>query len=480
MQHFLPRLLFSLVLLLVLSLIACGGLEAPGPMTPVQPPPADGGGANGGGADGGGTNGGGTDGGATGQPTFVIQRESVGPGSVQSDGQSRGPFLSTDGRFVAFQSEANNLVPDDTNGLEDVFVRDRQAGVTSRVSVATGNVQSVGGVSTVATISGDGGAVVFSSFATNLVPNDTNSAADVFVHDRATAVTTRVSVDSAGVQANDTSTTPGLSADGRFVVFSSDATNLVPNDTNGASDIFLHDRQTRQTSRISVDSVGNQADGGSFDPYISADGGIVVFGSDATNLVPGDTNGVLDVFVRNLVAGTTTRVSVSSTGVQSNGDSGFDFRAQVCSADGRFVIFDSDATNLVDPPTNGFSQVYLHDRQTGITRLLSTDAAGNQANAAAFGGFVSGDGRFATFQSEATNLVPNAPTRQLYLRDLQAGTIQIISVNATGEVGNDRSDRGVFSLDGRFIGFQSSATNLAPDDTNGVIDIFTIQNPLVP
>ncbi len=479
MKNLLPRLLFCLVLLAVHVLIACGGGGVAGPMTPL-PPTVDGG-TNGGGADGGGTNGGGADGGgSTGQPTFVIQRESVSSGGAQSNATSSVASLSSDGRFVAFQSEASNLVPDDTNGLEDVFVRDRQAGVTSRVSVGTGNVQSVGGVSTVATISGDGGTVVFSSFATNLVPNDTNGAPDVFVHDRATAVTTRVSVDSAGAQANGTSTTPGLSADGRLVVFSSDATNLVPNDTNGVADIFLHDRQTGQTSRVSVDSLGNQADDGSFDPYISSDGGIVVFGSDATNLVPGDTNGVRDVFVRNLVAGTTTRVSVSSAGVQSNGDSGFDFRAQVCSADGRFVIFDSDATNLVDPPTTGFSQVYVHDRLTGTTRLLSTDSAGNQANADAFGGFLSGDGRFATFATEATNLVPNAPTRQLYLRDLQAGTIQIISVSAAGEVGNNRSDRGVLSRDGRFIGFDSNATNLVPDDTNGVRDIFVIQNPLVP
>lgn len=485
MKQLLPRLLLSLLLLFVLNLVACGGPEATGPMTPV-PPTTDGGGTDGGATDGGGTDGGGTDGGGTdgggttGQQPFVVQRESLSSSGAQSNGRSQAPFLSSNGQFVAFQSDASNLVSDDTNGLQDVFVRDRQSGVTSRVSVATGGIQSVGGASTEVTTSGDGGTAVFLSFATNLAPNDTNGAADVFVHDRVAGVTTRVSVDSAGVQANSNSESPGMSADGRFVVFSSEATNLVPNDTNGIPDIFLHDRQTGITSRISVDSLGNQADDASFDPFISADGGIVVFGSDATNLVPGDTNGVADVFVRNLVAGTTTRVSVSSAGAQSNGDSGFDFRAQVCSADGRFVIFDCDATNLVDPPTNGFSQVYLHDRQTGVTRILSTDAAGIPANAAAFGGFISGDARFAVFGTEATNLVPNAPIRQLYLRDLQAGTIQFISVNAAGQVGNDRSDRGVFSLDGRFIGFQSNATNLVPDDTNGVIDIFVIQNPVVP
>src|SRR5262249_4706953 len=159
--------------------------------------------------------------------------------------------------------EASNLVPDDTNGLQDVFVRDRQAGAISRVSVATGGVQSVGGPSSVPTISGNGSVVVFLSGATNLVPNDTNGVPDVFVHDRGTGVTTRVSVDSAGTQANGGSDTPGMSADGRFVVFSSDATNLVPNDTNGAADIFLHDRQTGVTSRISVSSGGAQGNDGS-------------------------------------------------------------------------------------------------------------------------------------------------------------------------------------------------------------------------
>lgn len=411
-------------------------------------------------------------------PSNQVTRESVSSSGEQGNARSRTPYLSSDGRFTAFQSDASNLVSDDTNGLEDVFVRDRQAGVTSRVSVATGGIQSIGGPSTVPTISGDGSVVVFSSRATNLVPNDTNGVADIFAHDRGTGTTTRLSVDSAGAQANGISDTACVSADGRLVVFSSDATNLVSGDTNGAADIFLHDRQTGATSRISVSSAGAQGNDGSFDPYISSDGSTVVFSSLATDLVPGDTNGVRDVFVRDLAAGTTTRVSVSSSGVQSNGGSAFDFLAQVTSADGRFVIFDSVATNLVDPPTNGFRQVYLHDRQAATTTLLSTDGAGNQANADAFGGFLSGDGRFATFQAEATNLVPNAPPRQLYLRDLQAGTIQIISVNAAGEVGNNRSDRGVFSRDGRFIGYESSATNLVPNDTNGVIDIFVIQNPL--
>ncbi len=477
MNQLTTRLAFTFVLLATFVFFACNGSDPVGPMVPVSS------GTDGSGTDGGGgTNGGGgTDGGGTtGQPTFAIQLESVSSDDQPGNARSGAASLSADGRFVAFQSDASNLVPDDTNGLEDVFVRDRLSGVTSRVSVATGGTQAVGGPSVAATISGDGRFVVFKSEATNLVPNDTNVDADIFVHDRETGATTRVSVDSFGNEQNGRAEIPGMSADGRYVVFSSDATNLVPIDTNGVGDIFLHDRQTGITSLVSVDSLGNPANDVSDDPYISADGSTVVFGSFATNLVPGDTNGTIDVFVRDLAAGTTSRASVSSTGVQANGDTGFGFRSEITSADGRFVIFDSVATNLVDPPTNGFIQVFLHDRLTGTTTLLSADSAGNPANADSLAGFLSGDARFVTFLSEGTNLVPGAPSSQIYLRDLQAGTLQIISVNATGEVGNDRSQRGVLSQDGHFIGFDSSATNLVPTDTNGVIDIFVIQNPLAP
>ncbi|MEW6280008.1 MAG: calcium-binding protein, partial [Candidatus Eremiobacterota bacterium] len=424
---------------------------------------------------------GGNQGGNTGQPAFTVTRESLDSAAQQANGRSRAPWLSPDGNLVAFDSEASNLVAGDTNGARDVFVRDRQTGVTTRVSLSSSGVQGDQGSSSV-TVSADGRFAVFESLATNLVPNDSNGVGDVFLHDRQTATTTRVSVDSVGTQGNGLSGAPGISADGRLVVFDSIADNLVPNDTNGVSDVFLHDRQTGATTRISLDSAGNQADGQSGAPFISADGGIVVFESDASNLVPGDTNGVADIFARNLVTGATTRVSVDSAGNQQNAASGADFREVVCSGDGRFVAFTSFATNLVNPPTNGFPQVYLHDRQTGLTRLISADAAGNPGTADSALAFASLDGRFVTFESDASNLVPNDTNgvSDLFMLDLQTGTLQRLSVDATGAQGNGASGRGVFSGDGRFVGYESNASNLVPDDTNGATDGFLVRNPALP
>src|SRR5205807_70009 len=181
-----------------------------------------------------------------------------------------------------------------TNGRQDVFVHDRQTGTTERVGVDVVNYYGGGGSPV---ISADGRFVAFTSLAADLVPGDTNAWADVFVYDRWTGTTERVSVDSAGNQGNAGSSLPSISADGRFVVFWSAATNLVPGDTNAAFDVFIHDRQTRTTERLSVDSAGNQGNYDSFAPALSADGRFVAFSSNATNLAPGDTNGVTDVFV---------------------------------------------------------------------------------------------------------------------------------------------------------------------------------------
>ncbi len=239
-------------------------------------------------------------------------RVSVATGGAQATGNSDQPSISAEGRYVAFRSEATNLVANDTNGQDDVFVHDRdvdengifdepgQVSIT-RVSVATGGAQATGGDSWYTSISADGRYVAFASWATNLVPNDTNGVHDIFVHDRQTGQTTRVSVDSAGAQATGNSYDPAISADGRYVAFQSLAANLVADDTNGRYDIFVHDRQTEQTTRVSVDSAGAQATGGNSGyPAISADGRHVAFASWATNLVPNDTNGYSDVFVRSL------------------------------------------------------------------------------------------------------------------------------------------------------------------------------------
>ncbi|GAG36814.1 unnamed protein product, partial [marine sediment metagenome] len=209
---------------------------------------------------------------------------SVDSAGNQADGFSTLSAISTDGRFVAFVSAASNLASGDTNGQSDVFVHDRQTGATERVSVDSAGSQADGGSETPA-ISADGRFVVFVSAASNLVPGDTNGQSEVFVHDRQTGATEQVNVDSAGNQADGSSEAPAISGDGRFVAFVSAASNLVPGDTDGQTEIFVHDRRTGATERVSVDSAGNQGDDGSGAPAISADGRFVAFASTGTNLV---------------------------------------------------------------------------------------------------------------------------------------------------------------------------------------------------
>jgi Tol biopolymer transport system component len=301
--------------------------------------------------------------------------------SVASDGtganfNSYSPALSADGRFVAFDSWASNLVDDDTEGWSDIFVHDRRTGKTTRVSVANNGTKGDSSSFDPA-ISADGRFVAFSSFASNLVTDDTNAAPDVFVHDRKIGQTTRVSVATGGGQANNYSVVPQLSGDGRYVAFGSDASNLVADDTNGAGDIFVHDRQTGRTTRVSVATGGAQANALSFSPAISANGRYVAFSSFASDLVTDDTNGAPDVFVHSLQTGQTTRVSVANSGTQ--GDSSSFYPA--ISADGRFVAFSSFASNLVPDDTNNELDIFVRDRlfpaQVDIrTRSLSRRSRG--------------------------------------------------------------------------------------------------------
>ncbi len=353
----------------------------------------------------------------------VVKRVSVASDGGQGNGFSFTAALSADGRFVAFESLATNLVPGDTNGRIDVFVHDRLTAQTARVSVASGGAQAAGN-SFGAALSADGRFVAFESNAMNLIPGDTNGQHDIFVHDRLTGQTTRVSVASGGAQATGGgSFAPALSADGRFVTFESDAANLVPNDTNGQTDVFVHDRLTAATSRVSLGPGGAQATGGdSFSRALSADGRFVAFESRATNLVPNDTNGQTDVFVHDRLTAVTSRVSVGPGGAQGNG---FSFNTAL-SADGRFVAFQSKATNLVPSDTNGLIDVFVHDRLTGTTARVSVASDGTQAtgvNTPDPHPRISADGRVVAFNSNSTNLVPGDTNgfADVFLARLAAG-----------------------------------------------------------
>jgi Tol biopolymer transport system component len=331
----------------------------------------------------------------------ITTRVSVDSAGSEGDGLSSGPSMSADGRFVAFYSDATNLVAGDLNGARDVFVHDRQTGETTRVSVDSSGVEG-NGLSSGPSISADGRFVTFYSDANNLVQGDANAVRDVFVHDRQTGVTTRVSVDSSGAEANAASSGPSISADGLFVAFYSDATNLVPGDGNAVRDAFVHNRQTGVTTRVSVDSSGAEGNALSSGPWISGDGQSVAFYSDATNLVSTDTNGVRDVFVHDLTGGRTTLVSADSHEVIGNDKSG----DPSISFDGRYVAFYSDATNLVSGDTNAVRDVFVHDRQTGFTGRVSVDSGGVQGDGASNGAAISGSGHDVAFYSDATNLVP--------------------------------------------------------------------------
>jgi Tol biopolymer transport system component len=342
---------------------------------------------------------------ATGNTTLV----SVSSSGVQGNGNSLYPSISIDGRYIAFQSDASNLVVGDTNNRSDIFVHDLVAKTTVRVSVNSKGEQTLIAGSYSPWISANGRYVTFESIADNLVDGDTKGWNDIFVRDLQTGSTTRVSVSSSGVEGNSDSSIPSISSDGRYVAFLSNANNLVIGDTNLADDIFVYDNLTGITSRVSVSSSGTQGndDAGEYDLAISANGRYVAFYSYASNLVNGDTNDVRDVFVHDLMTGITTRVSVDSIGNQGNNISYY----PSISADGRYVAFNSYANNLVINDTNtngdGLSDVFIHDLVTGATTRVSVATNGTESNGGSGVGHssLSADGRFVVFQSSATNLV---------------------------------------------------------------------------
>lgn len=385
-------------------------------------------------------------------------------------GASEWPSLSADGRFVAFQSAAWNLVSDDANGVTDVFVRDMRLGSTTRVSVDSLGVEG-NADSEWPSLSADGRYVVFLSAASNLVPGDTNNAQDVFVHDRGTGQTRRVSVDSAGVQGNaDSYFDPRISADGRYVVFASHASNLVAGDDNGQLDVFLHDRESGVTSLVSVDSFGRQGDGYSWLPDISADGRFISFASGASNLVRGDDNGVVDVFVHDRVTLETARVSVDSEGNGGDGESSY----PRLSANGRYVAFHSQAANLVANDTNEYFDVFVHDRETSVTSCVSRNGAGAENDGNAELPVISADGRYVAFHSSAGNLLPGDSngTWDVFLRDRRTGRLSRQSVASRGEQGNNHSFGAEMSSNGRYIAFHSFAYNLVDRQVNGLPHLF--------
>ncbi len=461
------------------------------------------------------------------QVTTRVNVDSAGNQATGGSFASAVPSLSADGRFVAFSSHATNLVAGDTNNVFDIFVRDRELGTTTRVSVAADGTQANGFSQFAPFLSADGRFVTFSSNAGNLVPGDTNvcppgsggwpgSCVDIFVHDRdadedgvfdetgiGERAVVRVSVASDGTESNGISYNGigSISPDGRFVTFGSDADNLVSGDGNGVRDVFIHDRDAdgdgifdetgageRATVRISVDPDGLDANGASRNATTSADGRFVVFQSDACNLVPGDCvtsgdiNGTSDIFLRDRDTdedgvfdepghSETVLVSRSPAGLPGNEQS---FEGRI-SADGSTVVFASLASNLVAGDINGFRDVFAYDRTSGEITALTVGPDGTLGTSNSGSPVPSADGRFVAFDSRAHNLTAGVPGNipRTYLHDRLTRLTTLVSVNPLGEAANDwTGPPPAISADGSVVAFAAIATDLVAGDTNGQPDIF--------
>jgi Tol biopolymer transport system component len=373
-------------------------------------------------------------------------------------------MLSGDGRMIAFLSSTSTLVEGDTNCRSDAFVRDLRTGVTTRLEIASSGLGPDAGTWSSA-MSAGGRFVAFASSVTRDFPGGERTNA-IFVRDLETGITEVVSVASPSEESKGFCWVRGVSADGRFVAFVSGAADLVGNDTNGEWDIFVHDRETATASRVSVSSSGAESNGKSNWHDISGDGRFVVFDSEAGNLVEGDTNGATDIFLHDRESGRTTRVSVSSTGAQADGTS----LNPAISLDGRYVVFESDAPNLAPGDTDPKGDVFLRDLQAGITEVVSKGPA--VARLCANYPSVSSGGMFVVFEAGQ-----DIPTRRA-----RGGDTNVYAhsrgTRSTVKVADGNILWAHISADGRVIAFGSDASNIAKGDTNGCTDIFVTANPL--
>lgn len=401
----------------------------------------------------------------------------------ESNGHSYRSSMNADGRWVAYGSVASDIVILDTNNTRDVFVRDRQSGENERISVSTEGTQA-NGASRNPSMTQTGRFVAFESLASNLVVGDNNGRSDIFVHDRTMTRTEIITMGRLGSRANNHSYQPAISADGRFVSFYSLATNLTTaTDTANSADVFLHDRALDRTIRVSLAPGSKMPSDQSYvlSGALSADGTRLVYYSRADNLVSGDTNNTVDVFLYERPAGgipRTSRLSLGPGGAQANGAS---YQPSI-SSDGRFVTYYSAASNLVPGDNNGVADVFLLDLSTGQTRLISRRSGGGVlANKGAYGPLISADGQWVAFESSADNLVPGDGNGRVdvFVYRIASDELFRVSRSSIGVEPNQNCSNAAISGDGKYVSFNSSATNLVPFDSNGKIDVFVAENGLV-
>ncbi len=366
----------------------------------------------------------------------VTMRVSVSSIGVAGNGSSWLGVMSSDGRYLCFTSDATNLVSGDTNGVNDVFVFSRVTGTTTRVSTSSSGSQA-NDESVLGNISANGRYVVFASYATNLVPGVTNGEGQFYRKDLQTGAIICVSTTDTGIPGNvgterGNEPLPTLSADGRYACFSTEASNLVSNDTNGSEDSFVKDCDTGAIWRVSTKTGGGQVNYGGYDPRISGDGWYVMFQASSFDLDPGHTGYFSRVYVKDRHTDVTTCISVSSSGVLGNADS--DNGLMPFSGDSRYVAFSSNASNLVANDTNGLSDVFVRDLISGTTIRASTSSGGAEANGQCILPSISSDGRYVSFSSDAANLVSGDVngSMDVFAKDLVSGETMMISLITGG------------------------------------------------
>lgn len=408
-----------------------------------------------------------------------IERMSVNVSGQQANGASFKPAFSPDSTKIAFESDAANLLPSGLNGERQIIIKDIASGQITLVS-SNASGQAANADCLDMEFSPDGHKMVFESDATNLVAGVTNGKRHVYMKDLDTGVVTLISSNTAGAAGNQNSGDPMFSPDGTKVVFSSISSNFAAGDNNlssGGRDIFIKDLATGVTSLVSSDANGNIGNGNGDDPSWSFDGKSVIFWSSASNLVPGGTNGVEQVYIKNIQTGAVRLVSVDNAGDQSNGynnDPSF-------TPDNKMITYWSDASDILPGDTNAKSDIVLYNLATNKVSIGSANAQGVIGNGSSQDPLFTADGKYLTMKSTSSNFDPaaNNDKYQIFVKDMTTGEMELLSTNNQGVQGNDSSDDPIFSDNGKYVAFESFATNFVSGDTNGKLDIYMARVTLV-
>ncbi|TXI44780.1 matrixin family metalloprotease [Methylophilus sp.] len=331
--------------------------------------------------------------------------------------------ISPDGKFVLYLSYTDNA-----NHDRGLYLKNLETGENTLISTSSsGELGNSDAINDNARFSADGKFVSFSSYASNLSPDDTDHRSDIFVKNLITGTTTLVSTNSNGVKDNDGAVVSTISANGRYLTFHSTATNLSAADTNASIDVYWKDTLTNETKLVSSSASGTVGNNRSWYASISTDGNLVAFESSATNLLPTNDNAYVDIFLKNMTTGAIQRVSTSATGIEGNGNS----ENASISADGRYVLFESRASNLIANDTNGASDIFIKDLQTSAIQRVSTSSSNQQVSSESYNARFSANGKFVIFDSTSNNLVSgdnNPAVLDTFIKNLETGEVRLVSV----------------------------------------------------